>query len=167
MKSKRTERPSRKERPEERPPAGPIDLEESGVLQVFVTLNGQGVKPESATEVEMVVDSIIGEIKKNGVTDKELRRWVAGYRLQTISNMQADTSKAASIGDGASNMGDPVGVFRLLERAQRLTPADVQAAANKYMTADRVVLSTVPVGKIELRSKPDLKYTDVTRGKKP
>ena len=102
-----------------------------------------------------------------GVTDKELRRWVAGYRLQTISNMQSDTSKAASIGDGASNMGDPVGVFRLLERAQRLTPADVQAAANKYMTADRVVLSTVPVGKIELRSKPDLKYTDVTRGKKP
>ena len=36
-----------------------------------------------------------------------------------------------------------------------MTPADVKRVANKYLTPGRVVLSIVPMGKIDQASKPD------------
>ena len=46
-------------------------------------------------------------------------------------------------------------------RMQAVTAADVKRVANKYLGADRVVLSIVPLGKTELASHAD-KSTVVT-----
>ena len=35
-----------------------------------------------------------------------------------------------------------------------MTPADVKRVANKYLTKGRVVLSIVPIGKVDMASKP-------------
>ena len=36
-----------------------------------------------------------------------------------------------------------------------MTPDDVKRVANKYLTTGRIVLSVVPVGKIDLAAKPE------------
>ena len=41
-----------------------------------------------------------------------------------------------------------------LDRYAKITPADVQNAAKKYLTKNRVVFSVVPTGKKELEAKP-------------
>jgi predicted Zn-dependent peptidase len=92
-----------------------------------------------------------------------VHRWVASYRLQMLSSMQTDSSKAGTLGDGAINLNNPLGAFTIAQRALRLTPAEVQAAANKYLTADRLVISVIPTGKFDLISKPNLPYVNASR----
>jgi zinc protease len=136
-----------------------FDLQEAGIFQVGIT----ATPTASATTIEQLMDSVITSIRTNGVTETEVKRWAAGYRLQMLTAMQSDLSKAYHLGDGATNMNDPLGVYNLTERALKVTPADVQAAARKYLTADRVIVSTVPTGKLDLISKPHLPYENRTR----
>lgn len=135
------------------------DLQRAGIFQVALT----PAPTASATDIENVADSVIASIKANGVTDVEVRRWAAGYRLQTLTSMQADSSKASLLADATINTGRPLAYYDIVASAQRLQPAAVQAAARKYLTADRVVLSIVPTGKLDLISKPSLPYTNMTR----
>jgi predicted Zn-dependent peptidase len=77
--------------------------------------------------------------------------------------MQTDSAKTRTLGDGTLNFGDPLGAFKIAERALHLTAAEVQAAANKYLTADRLVISVIPTGKFDLISKPNLPYVNASR----
>lgn len=134
-----------------------FDLEESGLLHFAMVISG------SATEAERLFDSVATSIRTDGVTAKELDRWRASYRLQTLTDMQSVLVKSDMIADGLMMQGNPVANFQLVERALTLTPEDVRAAARKYMTADRVVLNIVPTGKLDLISRPDLPYVNATR----
>ena len=136
-----------------------FDLQEAGIFQIALTPTATA----SATAIEEAMDSVIASIKTNGVTETEVKRWVAGYRLQMLTSMQGNASKAANLGDGATNMNNPVGIYDATERALRITPAAVQAAAKKYLTADRVVVSIVPTGKLDLMAKPNLPFVNATR----
>jgi zinc protease len=136
-----------------------FDLQESAVFQVAMTPNATA----SATMFEEVMDSVVASIKKDGVTATELNRFMAGFRMDLLSEMQSDQSVATNLGDATLNQKNPLGTYQLLDRGQRLTPADVQAAARKYLTGDRVVLSIVPSGKLDLISKPNLPYTNMSR----
>jgi zinc protease len=140
-----------------------FDLQEGGVIQFVITLLGPSAKTESGTEAEQVIDSVVASIQRDGVTSDELRRYVARYRTQALVELQADTMKAYYLGEGLINMKNPTAQFDRLGETQRLTLADVQAAARKYFTADRVVMSVIPSGKLELRSKPELPYTNASR----
>ena len=55
---------------------------------------------------------------------------------------------------------------QLKQKIDDLT-AQVQAAARKYLTGNRVVISIVPPGKLDLISKPELPYENVTPAKRP
>lgn len=136
-----------------------FDLQESAILQAAISLTPTA----SATEAERLVDSVVASIRKDGVTDSELRRWGASYRMQKLTAMQSVQTKAQDLGDAALNQGDPLANFKVMERAQLLRPADVLAAARKYLTPERVVLSVVPPGKLNLISKPELPFANVTR----
>jgi zinc protease len=136
-----------------------FDLQEAGIFQVAMT----PTPTASATAHEEAMDSVIASIRTDGVTETEVKRWVASYRLQMLTAMQSDTSKAYHLGDGATNMNNPLGVYNLTERALKVTPADVQAAARKYLTTDRLIVSIVPTGKLDLISKPNLPYENRTR----
>jgi zinc protease len=134
-----------------------FDLEESGLLHFAIVVTG------SATEVERLFDSVATSIRTDGVTAEEVRRWAASYRLQSLTDMQSVLTKSDMLADGLMTQGNVLGNFQMVERAVTLTPADVQAAARKYMTGDRVVMSIVPTGKLDLISKPELPYTNATR----
>ena len=135
-----------------------FDLADAGVFQVALTPNATA----PATTFEEVTDSVVASIKANGVTETEVRRWVASYRLQALTNMQSVTQVVANVGDGALNAKNPLAFYQMADRAQRVTPAEVQAAARKYLTGDRVVVSIIPTGKFDLISKPNLPYTNAT-----
>ena len=135
------------------------DQEEAGIFQVAMTPNATA----PATMFEEVMDSVIASIRTNGVTDAEVRRWVASYRMQMLSGMQSYLSISSNLAEATITQKNPMGMYDLLARAQRLTPADVQAAARKYLTGDRVVVSLVPAGKLDLISKPNLPYVNATR----
>jgi hypothetical protein len=77
--------------------------------------------------------------------------------------MQYAETKAFLFADGVTTQGNPNGNFALYERALLVTPADVQAAARKYLTSDRVVMNLVPTGKLDLISKPELPWTNASR----
>jgi zinc protease len=136
-----------------------FDLYDAGVFQVAVT----PTPTASATEIERLVDSVVASVKAEGVTATEVRRWIGSYRIDALESMQADSSKAEKIADATLSRGNPLGYYDVLERAQHLTPEQVQAAAKKYLTGDRVVLSIVPPGKLDLISKPELPYVNLSR----
>jgi zinc protease len=136
-----------------------FDLQEAGIFQIAIQPTPTG----SATEIEQVIDSVVTSIKTSGVTEAEVRRWVGSYRLQMLTNMQTDSIKAGTLGDGAINLDAPLGAFTIADLALHLKPAEVQAAANKYLTANRIVLSVIPPGKFDLISKPELPYVNASR----
>jgi zinc protease len=136
-----------------------FDLQDAGVFQVAITLAANA----SATNVEDMIDSVVASVKKEGVTDTEVRRWVGTYRLTMLTQMQADSMKSLNIGDATINQKNPLGIYEMTDRAQRVTPAQVQEAARTYLTADRVIITIVPPGKLEMISKPDRPYVNVTR----
>jgi zinc protease len=135
-----------------------FDLQDAGVFQIATRPNATA----SATMFEDVVDSVVASVKANGVTETEVRRWAAAFSTQTLTDMQSVLTVAMDIGDGAVNAKNPLVFFDLVGLSNRVTPAQVRAAARKYLTADRVVVSIIPTGKFDLVSKPNLPYTNAT-----
>jgi zinc protease len=135
-----------------------FDFAESGIFQVAMTPTANA----PSTVFEEVMDSVIASIKADGVTEGEVRRWLGSYRLEALSEMQSVTTIALDIGDATLTQKNPLGFFNMVDRAQHVTPAQVQAAAKKYLTADRIILSIIPTGKLDMISKPNLPYIIAT-----
>ncbi|MDE3171610.1 MAG: insulinase family protein [Gemmatimonadota bacterium] len=107
------------------------------------------------TGLELAADSIIDRLKREGPTARELQKVKAGLELGAISSLQSNLGKAEMLDQGSVFHGDP-GYFRTdLARTQAVTAADVKRVANRYLTNGRVVLSIVPLGKLDEASKPE------------
>jgi zinc protease len=132
--------------------------EDAGYFQVFVTPRPNA----SLTEIEAVVDSVIGAVKAGPLTAAEVQRVKNYAAVSTITGLQFRFLRAEQLASGSVFDGDPLSYRTELTRAQAVTPADVQRVARQYLGAGRVVLSMVPAGKLEQVSKPNLPYTNVT-----
>jgi zinc protease len=103
-----------------------------------------------------VADSIIGAIKRDGPTADELARVKAGQQAQFISGLQSNLGKVQQLALDQTFFNDPSYTFHVeYPRTQAVTAADVKRVANRYLGTGRVVLSDVPVGKLELASHAD------------
>lgn len=108
----------------------------------------------SLTDLEASVDAVVEKLKKEGPTEDEIRRVAAGDELQFLRGLESNLGKAITLCDGAGFHGD-AGYFRTeYQKSQTVTAADVKRVANMYLTTGRVVLSVVPVGKLDQASKP-------------
>jgi zinc protease len=106
------------------------------------------------TELEETADAIIEKLKAEGPTAEEIQKATAGEELSFLSSLQSNLGKAFRLSDGAGFHADP-GHFKAdYEKTLAVTAADVKRVANKYLTAGRVVLSIVPMGKTDLAAKP-------------
>jgi zinc protease len=118
------------------------ELREDASLFVLTAVLSEGKKPE---EVER---SLLAEVKKMQeapVSAAELEK--AKNQIITDQLRQRETSngKALALGEAAVLLGDPARVNTDLERLQRVTAADVQRVAKKYLTdANRLVLYYLP-----------------------
>ena len=107
------------------------------------------------TALEAEIDAIVARLKQEGPTVQEVQGAIAPEELQFVSGLQSNLGKSMRLADGAGYHGDP-GYFRTeYEKRRAVTPEDVKRVANTYLTAGRVILSVVPVGKIDLAAKPE------------
>jgi zinc protease len=129
--------------------AGQNSNEDVGEFLMMIT-----PRPDhSLTDLEAAADAVIAALKKDGPTDEEIRRVLAGDELSFLRNLESNLGKALQLADGAGFHGD-AGHFRTAYRkAQAVTAADVRRVASKYLTGGRVVLSVVPAGKLDQASK--------------
>jgi zinc protease len=120
----------------------------------------------SLTDLEQAADAIIEKMKADGPTAEELQKATAGEELRFISGLQSELGKASRLADGAGFHDDP-GYFRTeYQKSLAVTAADVKRVANQYLTHGRVVLSVVPIGKVDQASKP-AESKKVTDGNAP
>jgi zinc protease len=108
----------------------------------------------SLTELEQAADAIITRFKNEGPTAEEMQKATAGQELSFINGLQSNLGKASQLANGAGFFGNP-GYYRTYyERSHAVTAAEVTRVANTYLTTGRVVLSVVPIGKLDEASKP-------------
>ncbi len=116
----------------------------------------------SLTTLELTTDSILDRLRREGPTERELQKVKAGLELGAISRLQSNLAKADILDAGSVFHGDPAHFRTDLASTQAVSTADVQRVANQYLTAGRVVLSIVPMGKPEMAARPD-ESTHVSR----
>ena len=142
--------------------AGQNSLEDAGNFNITIT-----PRPNvSLTQLELVADSIIDKLKRDGPTADEVTRAKAGDELQFISGLESNLGKAITLASNQSYYGNPGQSFKIdYPRQQAVTAADVKRVAAKYLTSGRIVLSVVPPGQTDKASKAS-ESTIVTGPKK-
>lgn len=127
-------------------------LEDAGQFGITIT-----PRPNvSLTQLELITDSIVDRIKREGPTPDEVARAKAGAELGYISFLESNLGKASTLASDQSFYDDPSHSFRVdFPRSQAVTTADVQHVANKYLGKGRIILSVVPVGQTDKASKPE------------
>ncbi len=109
----------------------------------------------SLTDLEAAADAIVAKMKADGPTAEEIQRATAGLELGFVSGLQSNLGKSFTLADGAGFHNDPGYFQKEYQHYLSVTPAEVKRVANKYLTPGRVILSIVPMGKIDQASKPD------------
>jgi zinc protease len=138
--------------------AGQSTNEDVGEFRLMIT-----PRPgHTLTDLEQAADEVIERFKKEGPTAEEMQKATAGEELGFVRGLESNLGKAFRLSDGAGFHGDPGYYKTEYSKLQAVTAADVKRVANKYLTAGRVVLSVVPVGKLDQASKPaeSTKVTD-------
>jgi zinc protease len=130
--------------------AGQSSNEDVGEFDVIIT-----PRPgNSLTDLEQAADAIIAKLKAEGPTAEEIQKAIAGEELSFVRGLESNLGKALRLSDGAGFHRDP-GYFRTeYSKVQAVTAEDVKRVANKYLTNGRVILSVVPMGKLDQAAKP-------------
>ncbi|HEX8244290.1 MAG TPA: pitrilysin family protein [Longimicrobium sp.] len=132
--------------------------EDAGYFQISV----QPRPNASLTEIEAVVDSVVAALGTAPLSADEVQRVKNFAAVGTVTGLQSRLARAEQLAAGLVFDGDPLSYRASIARQQAVTPADVQRVARQYLGAGRVVLSMVPAGKLDLVSRPQLPYTNVT-----
>jgi len=106
------------------------------------------------TELERVIDEEVRKVAQAGPTPREVERAQNSFEAQFLSRME----RVGGFGGKADQLnfynyfvGTPDYFEKDLDRYRRVTAAEVQQAARRYLVdAHRVVLSVVPQGKPDL-----------------
>jgi zinc protease len=115
-------------------------LEADGMFIIMST-----AKPgKTLDEIEKDINVEIERIKKEAPTKEEMERALNSIESQSIYSMQTVLGKANQMNGYATFVGKPDYFQADLDRYAKVTPADVQKAANKYLTKDRFVMNFVP-----------------------
>jgi zinc protease len=124
--------------------------EDAGDLTIIVSPRGG----KTLTDLEASIDAVIERVKAEGPTADEMKGTIAGIELAFLNGLQSNLGKSNQLANGEGYFGDP-GHFKTDYASRRgVTAADVKRVASQYLTKGRVVLSIVPMGKVELASKP-------------
>lgn len=104
------------------------------------------------TKLELAIDSVITRFKAEGPTGEQMKKATARTELASYSRLQSMLGKAQTLASGWIYHNDPGWYAQDLIETTNVSAADVKRVANKYLAANRIVLSAVPVGKKDLAS---------------
>jgi predicted Zn-dependent peptidase len=91
--------------------------------------------PHTLQEVENAIYVQIDKMKKEPVSDRELQRVKNQIDANNIRQLGSNIGIAFQVAFGQIFYGDYHAMFRSIERTKKVTAADVQRVANKYLTA--------------------------------
>ena len=138
--------------------ANNYDFEKSGVFEIAVFPRPGA----SMTLIEALVDSTLAALATTPVTRQEIARFNAVNAVRAATSLQMKFARADTLAHDEVFAGNPTAYAVQAARARQLTPSDVARVARRYLTPSRVVMSLVPAGQLDLVSRPDLPYTNVT-----
>ncbi len=105
----------------------------------FVPVSGVGVD-----KIEEVVRAEVENLKKKGVTAKDLEKAINNKTVDTVQQIATNNGRAILIGLGAVMEKDPLYVLSDLEGFRKVKPADIKRVANTYLTENWMVAEIVP-----------------------
>ena len=122
----------------------------AGVFQIDL-LAKPGNKP---VDLDKVVREEVQKIINGGITSRELERVKNSYKsrfLNGLASIGGFGGKANLLNQYNYGVGTPDYVQQDAARYQRVSRADVQRVARKYLSAPKIVLTVVPEGKTDLK----------------
>lgn len=108
----------------------------------------------SLADLESAADAIIEKLKSEGPSAEELQKATAGKELAFVRGLESNLGKAFRLANGAGFHGDPDYFRTEYQKSLAVTAADIKRVADRYLTRGRVVLSVVPIGKVDQASRP-------------
>ncbi|HYD25476.1 MAG TPA: pitrilysin family protein [Croceibacterium sp.] len=106
------------------------------------------VKPGvERAQAERRFDEVIARLVAEGPTEDELKRaatQMVSAQIGALEQVGGFSGKGATLAEGLLYAGDPAQYKRDLEQMARLTPADVQAALQRWLTRPPYTLAVVP-----------------------
>ncbi|HTK82867.1 MAG TPA: pitrilysin family protein [Bacteroidota bacterium] len=118
----------------------------AGLFQVTVT-----AKPgKNLTDIKAVVDSLMADILKNGVTDKEIENSLTSIEAGIVNRAATVFFKANSMANYYCQTGDPNNINKQWDLYKGITAKEISEVANRYLSQHYMTLSVVPLGKTEL-----------------
>jgi zinc protease len=107
-------------------------LHDPGLFSVDA-LVAPGVSPE---KVEKVILDEVERVKRDGVTAAEMQRVLGPYRADVAYRRDGTGSAAGALNEYIA-MGDWTLYVTYLAKLEKVTPADVQRVASKYLNKDQ------------------------------
>ncbi|WGM32721.1 pitrilysin family protein [Brevundimonas sp. NIBR11] len=106
------------------------DFHRIGIFDISVD-----VKPgEDAAEVGARLDAIVADFIANGPTEEEVARVATRYVSQRIQSLEQVNGKANVLAEGQLYAGDPDHYKKELQQYATVTPAEVTAAMQRWLT---------------------------------
>jgi zinc protease len=119
-----------------------VDLRQDLGLLNFRIILASG---KSVADGEKALDAQVEKILKNGVSRGELNKAKSQYLTNKLRELQTANGKASAIGEAAVLYGNADYVNKELAKIQAVTPEQIKAVLNKYITGKkRVVVEYVP-----------------------
>jgi zinc protease len=118
-----------------------------GMIQLTSTAR-PGVHPR---QIDEEIARVLADVAANGVTERELTRVKNGVRASLLDGQASVLGKARQLSYYNYFAGTPDYLAQDLARFERLTVADVQRVARRYVIGrPKIVLTVVPEGKTEM-----------------
>jgi zinc protease len=95
-------------------------------------------------DIEAIIDQEIAKIKATAPAAAEVERFYNEVEASFLFTLQSVQGKADQLNGYNTFRGTPGYFEQDLARYRKVTPADVQRVANKYLTKNRLVLTVLP-----------------------
>ncbi len=119
------------------------------------------------SEFEVQIREAIQEFEKDGVSEEDVEKFLAGAEASTIRGLQSVAGKVSRLAQYWFMTGDPNYITEEVKSYEGLTKEKVLAAYNKYIKGKpAVIMSIVPNGMDSLIAAPD-NFTPQTEGDNP
>jgi zinc protease len=115
---------------------------------------GITVTARPGTELNRVLASVDAEVARlltDPPTEREIQQARNNLEAAFIQRMQTLGGRAEVLNSYATFAGDPAAIERDFARYASVTPASLQAAARRWLSPNRVLLSVVPRGQTQLQ----------------
>ena len=125
-------------------------FQESGKLDGKFQVDIIPMPGQKVADIDQVVRTEIANIIQKGVSTRELQRAQNSYKASFLNRLASVLGKADQLNFYNYFVGTPDYVQQDAARYERVTAADVQRVAQKYLGKPKIVLTVVPEGKRDM-----------------